>query len=108
MDIKDYYLILGISRTASQFEIRKKYHELARRYHPDKNSNTNFALIKFREISEAYYHLGDLDRRLAYHVQVSMNDDIKIVAKKRFERIKKRTKKEDLETKLDKILKQYE
>ena len=64
---KDYYKILGVSEGASQEEIKKVYRKLAIKYHPDKNrENEKEAEEKFKEVSEAYYVLGDVKRRKEY------------------------------------------
>lgn len=57
MDFKDYYKILGISKTASADEIKKAFRKLAVKHHPDKNPNDKTAEEKFKEINEAimYY-----------------------------------------------------
>lgn len=62
---RDYYDILGISRTASKDEIKKAYRRLARRYHPDVSDEAN-SDEKFKEISEAYEVLSDDPKRAAY------------------------------------------
>lgn len=66
MDFKDYYTILGVSKTASADEIKKQYRNLARQYHPDTNPNNKTAESKFKEINEAYEVLGDPDKRRQY------------------------------------------
>lgn len=63
---KDYYQILGVPEDASQGEIKKSYRKLALKYHPDKNKGDKSAEEKFKEISEAYYTLGDEKRRKEY------------------------------------------
>ncbi len=63
---KDYYEVLGISRNASQEEIKKAYRKLARQYHPDVNDGGTEAEKKFKEIKEAYDVLGDERKRAHY------------------------------------------
>lgn len=62
---KDYYKILGVSRTASSAEIKKAYRKLSLKYHPDKNPSKD-AADKFAEISVAYEALYDEDKRKIY------------------------------------------
>lgn len=62
---KDYYSILGISRSASEDEIKKAYRKLALKYHPDKNK-TPEAEEKFKLIAEAYEVLSDKKKRDVY------------------------------------------
>lgn len=62
---RDYYEILGLSRTASRDEIKKAYRRLARRYHPDVSQEAD-ADEKFKEVSEAYEVLSDDQKRAAY------------------------------------------
>ena len=59
---KDYYQILGISREASQDEIKKAYRKLAHKYHPDKGGDEK----KFKEINEAYQVLSDKEKKAQY------------------------------------------
>ncbi len=68
MTQKDYYKILGVSENASDDEIKKAYRKLAVKYHPDKVSGAEKkkAEEKFKEITEAYYVLGDPKRRKEY------------------------------------------
>lgn len=63
---KDYYAPLGVSRTASEKEIKAAYRKLARKFHPDVNPNDKSAEAKFKEIQEAFDVVGDPDRRKLY------------------------------------------
>ncbi|KAL7068672.1 DnaJ domain-containing protein [Cryptosporidium serpentis] len=62
----DYYDILGVSKKATNMEIRKSFRKLSLRWHPDKNHGCEPCLEKFREISKAYEVLGDADKRSIY------------------------------------------
>ncbi|XP_071374177.1 dnaJ homolog subfamily B member 9a [Centroberyx affinis] len=62
---KDYYDILGVSKDATERQIKKAFHKLAMKYHPDKNKSPD-AEMKFREIAEAYENLSDEKRRGEY------------------------------------------
>ena len=62
---RDYYEVLGISRSATADDIRKAYRRLARQYHPDVNKDAN-AEDTFKEINEAHEVLSDDERRAAY------------------------------------------
>lgn len=64
--MSDYYKILGISKDASQEEIKKAYRKNAIKYHPDKNAGDSAAEKKFKEISEAYEVLSDEKKRQIY------------------------------------------
>lgn len=66
MSGKDYYKILGISKTASQEEIKKAYRKLAMKYHPDHNGGDQAAEARFKDISEAYAVLSDPEKRRQY------------------------------------------
>ena len=66
MEYKDYYKTLGVSKDASQSEIKKAYRKLARQYHPDVNPDDPNAEEKFKEINEAYQVLSDDDKRKKY------------------------------------------
>jgi molecular chaperone DnaJ len=63
---KDYYELLGVSRSASADELKKAYRKLAMKYHPDRNPNDKESAEKFREINEAYDVLKDEQKRSAY------------------------------------------
>lgn len=63
---RDYYEILGISKTASADEIKKAYRKLAMKYHPDKNPGNKEAEDKFKEACEAYEVLSETDKRARY------------------------------------------
>ncbi len=63
---KDYYQILGVSRNASQEEIKKAYRRLALKYHPDRNKGNKEAEERFKEINEAYAVLSDPEKRRQY------------------------------------------
>lgn len=63
---RDYYEILGLTKSATADEIKKAYRKLARKYHPDVNQGDKGAEDKFKEISEAYSVLSDADKRKQY------------------------------------------
>lgn len=62
----DYYEVLGVSRDASDQELKSAYRKLALKYHPDRNPGDHTAEEKFKEASEAYQVLCDPDKRAAY------------------------------------------
>ena len=66
MEYKDYYKILGLSKNATQDEVKKAYRKLARKYHPDVNPNDKEAEKKFKEINEANEVLSDPKKREKY------------------------------------------
>lgn len=66
MDYKDYYKILGVSKGASQEEIKKKYRKMAAKYHPDRNQDDPDAQKKFTDVGEAYEVLKDPEKRKLY------------------------------------------
>ncbi|HVS76257.1 MAG TPA: DnaJ C-terminal domain-containing protein [Steroidobacteraceae bacterium] len=65
MEYRDYYKILGVTRTATAEEIKKSYRRLARKYHPDVSKEKD-AEQKFKEVQEAYEVLKDPEKRAAY------------------------------------------
>lgn len=63
---KDLYQILGVSKTATEAEIKSAYRKLARKYHPDLNKDDKDAAEKFKEISNAYDIIGNAEKRKKY------------------------------------------
>ena len=63
---RDYYEVLGLSKGASESEIKKAYRKLALKYHPDKNPDDSSAEEKFKEAAEAYEVLSNGDKRARY------------------------------------------
>lgn len=66
MSKRDYYEVLGVSKTATQDELKKAYRKLARKYHPDLNKDNAEAAEKFKECNEAYSVLSDEQKRAQY------------------------------------------
>ncbi len=66
MQYKDYYKILGLQKNASAEEIKKKYRELAKKYHPDRNPNDILAEKRFKDLNEAHDILSDPTKRTQY------------------------------------------
>lgn len=63
---RDYYEVLGVSKTATEDEIKKSFRRLAMKFHPDRNPNDKEAEAKFKEAREAYEVLSDAKKRQAY------------------------------------------
>ncbi len=65
MSKRDYYEVLGVSRTATEAEMKSAFRKLAMQYHPDRNPGNTEAELKFKEINEAYQTLSDGQKRAA-------------------------------------------
>lgn len=65
-DKRDYYDVLGVSKSASDDELKRAYRKLAKQYHPDSNKDNPEAEAKFKEVNEAYECLSDSQKRAAY------------------------------------------
>ena len=63
---RDYYEVLGVSKSASDEEIKKAYRKLAKKYHPDMNPDSKEAEAKFKEANEAYEVLSNPEKRAKY------------------------------------------
>src|SRR5688500_16912219 len=63
---RDYYEILGVTKTATPEEVKKAYRKVAIQFHPDKNQGNKEAEEKFKEAAEAYEVLSDSDKRAKY------------------------------------------
>src|SRR5437762_7889764 len=66
MEFKDYYSVLGVSKTATDEEIKRAYRKLARAHHPDLNPGDKSAEARFKDINEANEVLGDPEKRRKY------------------------------------------
>ena len=66
MSKRDYYEVLGVSRTATEIEIKSAYRKLAMKHHPDRNPGDKAAEEQFKEAAEAYAILADAEKRSAY------------------------------------------
>ena len=66
VQVKDYYQVLGVPRTATEKEIRSAYRKLARQHHPDLNPGDKTAEERFKEVNEAHEVLTDADKRKLY------------------------------------------
>ena len=63
---RDYYEVLGVSKSADAKEIKKAYRKIAMQYHPDRNPDDKAAEEKFKEAAEAYEILSDEQKRARY------------------------------------------
>jgi curved DNA-binding protein len=66
MEFKDYYATLGVTKAASEKEIKQAFRKLARKFHPDVNPGDKSAEARFKDINEAYEVLGDSGKRSKY------------------------------------------
>ena len=79
---KDYYEVLGVSKNASDAEIKSAFRKLAKKYHPDVSKEPD-AAEKFKEAQEAYSVLSDKDKRSKYY---QMKDMVKMIILKQKDR----------------------
>ena len=63
---RDYYEVLGVTRSVEAGELKSAYRKLAMQYHPDRNPGDSEAEVKFKEVNEAYEVLKDSEKRAAY------------------------------------------
>ncbi|MGO1234472.1 MAG: DnaJ C-terminal domain-containing protein [Microbacterium gubbeenense] len=77
---KDFYRTLGVSKDVDQSELKKVYRKLARTYHPDSNPGDTAAEAKFKEISEAYAVLSDVEQRKEYDELRAMGSGARFTA----------------------------
>ena len=73
-DLPRAYQILGVPRTASQDEVKKRYRELARQLHPDVNQNNPTAAREFASVTQAYKTLSDVDSRRNYDAEMTLRE----------------------------------
>ena len=80
---RTHYEVLGVPRTASQDEVKKRYREMARQYHPDVNRNNPSAAKIFGQITTAYKVLSDKEDRAAYDAELALQERQKAEAMRR-------------------------
>jgi len=68
----ELYAVLGVSKDASQDEVKKAYRDAALKWHPDRNQDSHEAEEKFKTISDAYETLGDPDKRRLYDMTIEL------------------------------------
>ncbi|MBN1232694.1 MAG: DnaJ domain-containing protein [Candidatus Coatesbacteria bacterium] len=98
--IKDYYKILGIEPTASQEEIKKRYMDLAKQYHPDKQpteEERNQLIYDFNEVTESYNCLKDPAKREVYDADKKLWEKIQSLSDSDLARVFQRKAKQSLE-----------
>src|SRR6476620_8217503 len=66
MSKRDFYEVLGVSKTVTEVELKSTFRKLAMQYHPYRNPGNHEAEVKFKEINEAYQTLSDAQKRAAY------------------------------------------
>ncbi|MEI6667864.1 MAG: DnaJ C-terminal domain-containing protein [Acidobacteriota bacterium] len=66
MEFKDYYATLGVTKSATDKEVKQAYRKLARKFHPDVNPGDKASETRFKQVNEAYEVLGDADKRGKY------------------------------------------
>ena len=84
--MKDYYEVLGVSKTASADEIKKAYRTLAFKYHPDRNAGNKEAEEKFKEITAAYDVLSDEGKRRNYDLGGYSTNDYSNSSQQQYQR----------------------